>query len=96
MKKKIRRLTRFGNWMAPPADTLKFVYFRQANESLSRNFEGAGLGLSIAKAYVEILGGKIWVESESVKGSVFSISVPFYEHYPDYYVVDDINRVTPI
>ena len=44
---------------------LIFERFRQGSELLTRNYEGAGLGLSISKAYVEKLGGKIWVESES-------------------------------
>ncbi|PKP11231.1 MAG: hypothetical protein CVU08_12530 [Bacteroidetes bacterium HGW-Bacteroidetes-3] len=43
---------------------LIFERFRQGSESLTRNYEGAGLGLSISKAFVEMLGGKIWVESE--------------------------------
>ncbi|MBK9359097.1 MAG: hypothetical protein IPN08_17250 [Bacteroidales bacterium] len=42
---------------------------RQGSESLSRNYEGAGLRLSISKAYVELLGGEIWVESEPGEGS---------------------------
>jgi len=43
---------------------LIFERFRQGSEALTRNYEGAGLGLSISKAFVEMLGGKIWVESE--------------------------------
>ena len=42
-----------------------FQRFRQGSESLNRNYEGAGLGLSISKSFVEMLGGKIWVESNS-------------------------------
>ncbi|MFA5642768.1 MAG: ATP-binding protein [Bacteroidales bacterium] len=38
--------------------------------------EGAGLGLSITKAYVEMLGGKIWVESEEGAGSQFYFTLP--------------------
>ena len=57
--------------------TLIFERFRQGSESLSRNYEGAGLGLSISKAYVELLGGKIWVESEEGKGSTFYFTIPF-------------------
>jgi CheY-like chemotaxis protein len=42
----------------------------------SRQFEGTGLGLSISKAYVELLGGTIWVDSELRKGSVFYFTLP--------------------
>ncbi|MDO9038234.1 MAG: response regulator, partial [Lutibacter sp.] len=57
--------------------TLIFERFRQGSESLSRNYEGAGLGLSISKAYVELLGGNIWVESITGKGSTFYFTIPF-------------------
>lgn len=53
-----------------------FERFRQADITISRQFEGAGLGLSISKAYVEMLGGKIWLESEREKGSTFLFTVP--------------------
>jgi signal transduction histidine kinase len=39
-----------------------FERFRQADDSLSRNYEGAGLGLYISKCYIDLLGGKIWAE----------------------------------
>jgi len=53
-----------------------FERFRQGSESLNRSYEGAGLGLSISKAYVEMLGGKIWVESKLGEGSVFYFTLP--------------------
>jgi len=53
-----------------------FELFRQEDGSNTRQFEGSGLGLSIAKAYVEMLGGNIWVESEEGQGSVFYFTLP--------------------
>jgi len=48
-----------------------FASFTQGDGSSTRKFEGAGLGLSISKQLVEMMGGKIWVESEQKKGSTF-------------------------
>ncbi len=53
-----------------------FSEFRQASEGLSRHFEGTGLGLTIAKKYTAILGGRISVESKLGLGSTFTIQFP--------------------
>jgi signal transduction histidine kinase len=52
-----------------------FDIFVQADNSLTREFEGVGLGLSISKAYVELLGGRMWVESDEKKGSDFYFTI---------------------
>ena len=54
-----------------------FERFIQADIGDKRAFQGAGLGLAITKGYVEMLGGKIWVESHPGKGSTFYFTLPF-------------------
>ena len=54
-----------------------FERFVQADISDKMARQGAGLGLTISKSYVEILGGQIWVESEEGKGSTFYFTLPF-------------------
>jgi len=54
-----------------------FVRFIQADIEDKMARQGAGLGLSISKAYIELLGGKIWVESEEGKGSTFYFTLPY-------------------
>jgi CheY-like chemotaxis protein len=53
-----------------------FERFVQADDSLSRHFGGSGLGLSICKGFVDLLGGKIWVESAPSKGAKFYFTIP--------------------
>jgi PAS domain S-box-containing protein len=53
-----------------------FNRFRQANEAMTRKFEGTGLGLSICKSLSEKLEGKIWVDSQEKKGSIFYVKIP--------------------
>lgn len=54
-----------------------FDRFVQADFGLSRNYEGAGIGLSIVKAHVEALNGSVQVKSEFGKGSTFLVSIPY-------------------
>ncbi|MBN1637662.1 MAG: PAS domain S-box protein [Ignavibacteriales bacterium] len=54
-----------------------FKRFRQVETTDTRNFGGSGLGLSISKAYVEMLGGKMRLTSELNKGSVFYFTIPY-------------------
>jgi|GEM_PF-2023706 len=52
-----------------------FEPFQQADSSTTRQYGGTGLGLSISKQLAELLGGQMWVTSQSEKGSVFSFSI---------------------
>lgn len=56
-----------------------FNPFEQESMGHSRGYEGSGLGLSISKRYIELLGGEIVVESEKNKGSTFEILLPRYQ-----------------
>jgi signal transduction histidine kinase/ActR/RegA family two-component response regulator len=67
-----------GIGISPELQEKIFERFRQAELGVTREYEGAGLGLSISRAYVEMLGGEMWVVSTPGHGSVFHFTLPFH------------------
>jgi GAF domain-containing protein len=65
-----------GIGIAPEDQPKIFEEFRQVGGDNAKKIEGTGLGLTLAKKFVELHGGKIWVESEVGKGSTFAFSLP--------------------
>jgi len=65
-----------GVGIAADEQALVFEEFRQVGIASSQKYEGTGLGLALCKRFVEIHGGRIWVESEPGHGSTFSFTLP--------------------
>jgi signal transduction histidine kinase len=68
-------VTDTGTGIAPEDQTAIFEEFRQVGSDEKRR-EGTGLGLTLAKKFVELHGGRIWVESELGRGSTFTFTLP--------------------
>ena len=62
-----------------PKDQQKHIFerFRQVDDTSTRAYEGTGLGLTISKNLVELLGGEMWLKSEEGEGSVFYFILPY-------------------
>jgi CheY-like chemotaxis protein len=66
-----------GKGIAPEKQHIIFERFRQEEENYTRKFGGSGLGLSISKGLVELLGGKMWMTSIEGEGSTFFFRLPY-------------------
>jgi signal transduction histidine kinase len=65
-----------GIGIAPEDHEAVFEEFRQVGRDYTKKQEGTGLGLTLTKKFVELHGGRIWVESEPGKGSTFTFTIP--------------------
>lgn len=70
-----------GDGIPPARQPDIFKPFRRASDYATRSHQGAGLGLSISKRLVELMGGEISVQSEVVQGSVFTVILPTGDIY---------------
>ena len=74
-------VTDTGVGIAPEDQATVFEEFRQVGAA-SKRVEGTGLGLAISRKFIELHGGRIWVESELGKGSTFAFTVPLLTTHP--------------
>lgn len=69
-----------------PEEQLEMIFnaFQKGDSGLGKNLEGIGIGLTLVKKMVEVLGGRIYVESKPNVGSVFSIVFPGFREVAEY------------
>ena len=72
-----------GIGLSPEQQERIFDRFSQAEEGTSRQFGGTGLGINISMQLVEMMGGRLWVESEPSKGSTFSFTIKARVAHPE-------------
>lgn len=79
-----------------PSDRLNRLFqpFSQIDSSISRNYGGTGLGLVISQRLTEMMGGRVWVESEIGQGSIFHFSI-VVETLSTRIAVDPIDKLIP-
>lgn len=75
-------------------EQIKVVWerFRQADNSTTKKYGGAGLGLSISDGIVKLFGGKIWAESEICKGTTFYFTIPYIQSNINMFNLEEITE----
>jgi len=86
-------ITDSGIGISPEQQSRLFQSFQQAESSTSRKYGGTGLGLSISRNIVEMMGGKIWVESELGKGATFSFTIQVKRGEEKHHTFTDWNNL---
>ncbi|MFN8255137.1 MAG: response regulator [Bacteroidales bacterium] len=81
-----------------PKDKLNLIFdrFRKIEENTSKLYRGTGLGLTISKKLVQLLGGDLWVESELGVGSTFYFHLPHFGNFPFEDKTDNLNESNAI
>lgn len=70
------RVTDTGIGIRPEDAPLVWQEFRQLDTSVSRRFDGTGLGLTLVKRLLDLMGGQVWFESELGRGTTFFVTLP--------------------
>lgn len=76
--------------MGIPEDRQEAIFERFIQADIEKGAQGSGLGLSISKAYIKMLGGEIWVESEEGVGSTFYFTLPYHAKQEEKISVENV------